>query len=1000
MSSVFTTNTNNYSLLTKTSIPLNTINTGIIYNGSYYLIGGNAVTYSTDSVTWASAPISISGMTSIRNFAWNNPSCGIPKIQPLTIACGEGTNTLGYSPDGIYWNGLGKYIFTNRANKALWNGVLWVAVGSGGYWVATSYDGMNWLGRDNTCMTEGYDIAWNGALFIAVGSGDYKMATSLDGITWTGSNALSQIFTNTIHSIQWTGKIWLATGSGGATTAISSDGYNWQSTNPKNLIITDASNVFSNATAASYVTASSITSTYLATNVSDNSMNPTSSTEWRSNSGLYNASTGVYSGTASTIYNTSLSASGEWLQINAQQPLNIVYYHLSWYTDISSSYFTIPKEWYLFGSTDGSGNWRLIDYFNYNRSTPPVNITSNKFVIKLQNIYSNSASYQYYRVVFPSIFPGGSLTYARVSELDLFYENVNSTNINRYIKPIITPTHVLYQTTIIPFSANTGKRVVYQATDLYGNIVLNNTINNGSTYNSIVNGSPNTQITSGCFDGENYVITPMSGNGICYMNTQSLNTNFNFDISVNNIALNRNISGNVYSSCFNGQRVVLGGTGGNVITYSPIVSKNPNGQFVSSLNANSLFTSVYCVASNSGYGPMYIPNRIYFNPGEKLSVVAPKSYNKSISSSTSIVLGLNNYVPQTNISIPINTIVYGSIGVIGQMGPVGQNTRGSDGNYGDTGFNGLEGPFGPAGAIGNNGSWGDTGPMGLVGTEGHNGPDGDSGFQGFDGLFGLEGTMGPAGPKEYGLVDEKLWTPGDNKVTTNANVMVGLSTTSSLVPVALDISGDLYSSTTIRETAIQANYSIATNKCVVGKTLSQSTPSSTLALDISGDVAIHNSFKINNPPSASTLYAMDISGSVRTRRLFFNNRITNYLIPSNVTENTITLDFMKGDTFFVDVGTTINADFKCILNTNSIHAEVLNIKLILDYTNSPTNRYFCKQLNINGGVGVDLDIFFKEGYPTATLSTMTTNMYIQNLSIISLSGNIWNVICDSVFYSG
>jgi hypothetical protein len=996
MSSVFSTNSNNYNILTKTTVPITLFNTGIIYNGSYYLIGGNAVTYSTDSRTWASTPISITGMTSIRNFAWNNPSCGIPKIQPLTIACGEGTNTLGYSPDGIYWKGLGNHIFTTRSNKVIWNGVLWTAIGLGGYWVATSYDGINWLGRDNICMTEGYDIAWNGALFIAVGSGDYKMATSPDGITWTGSNALSKIFTNTIHSIQWTGKIWLATGSGTNTTAYSSDGYTWQPTNPKNLIITDASNVFSNATAASSVTASSITATYLSTYVSDNSMNPTSSTEWRSNSGLYNASTGVYTGTTATTYNTSLSASGEWLQINAQQSVNIVYYHLSWYTDISSSYFNIPDEWFLLGSTDGSGNWKLIDYFNYNRTTPPVNITSNKFVIKLQNIYSNSASYQYYRVVFPSLFPGGSLTYVRVSELDLFYENVNSTNtINRYIKPIITPTHVLYQTSIIPFSANTGKRVVYQVTDLYGNYVTNNTINNGSTYNSIINGSPNTQITSGCFDGENYIITPMSGN-ICYMNTQSLNTNFNFDISVNNIVLNRNISGNVYSSCFNGQRIVLGGTGGNVITYSPIIHKNPNGQFVSSLNANSLFTTVYCVASNSGYGPMYIPNRIYFNPGEKVSVIAPKSYNKSISSSTSIVLGLNNYVPQTNISIPINTIIYGGIGPVGQMGPVGENTIGSDGHYGDTGFNGLEGPNGPDGDGGDYGPWGDTGEQGLEGVQGPTGPAGDRGFQGINGVFGLEGTIGPTGPKEYGPVDEKLWNPYLNQVTTNANVIVGSSTLSSLVPVILDISGDLHTSTTIHANSIQSNYNIATNTFIVGKTLSQP-PLPYVVLDISGDVIIKNQFKLNNPPT-SNVYAMDVSGSVKTTRLFLNNRITNYLIPSNVTTNSITIDFINGDTFYIDVGTTINTDFKCIFNNNSIYAGVLKIKLILDYTNSPLNRYFCKQLNINGGG--DLDIFFKEGYPNATLSAMTTNIYIQDISILLLSGSIWRIVCDSVFYSG
>jgi hypothetical protein len=144
---------------------------------------------------------------------------------------------------------------------------------------------------------------------------------------------------------------------------------------------------------------------------------------------------------------------------------------------------------------------------------------------------------------------------------------------------------------------------------------------------------------------------------------------------------------------------------------------------------------------------------------------------------------------------------------------------------------------------------------------------------------------------------------------------------------------------------------------------------------------------------------MSVNGSVKTNNLRLNNRITNYLIPSNVTENSITVDFDKSDTFYVDVGTTINTEFKCILNNLNYTgvSYVLNIKLILDYTNSPSNRYFCRQLNINGG---DLDIFFREGYPRATLSTMTTNTYIQNLSIISITGGVWRIVCDSVFYSG
>lgn len=995
MSLVFTTTNNNLNLLSETIIPVTTNNGGIIYNGSHFLIGGNAVIYSSDSITWTSNPVDILGMTSIRNFAWNNPSNGIPKIQPLTIACGEGTNTLAYSPDGIYWKGLGKTIFNIRSNKALWNGVLWTAVGSGGYCIATSYDGVTWLGRYSDFMDEGYDIAWNGNLLIAVGSGNYKMATSVDGITWINNISISEIFTGVINSIQWTGKIWIATGSGTNTTAYSSDGYNWQPTNYRNLIITDASNVFSDAIIAQSVSASTITDTYLATFVSDNSMNYTSSTEWRSNTDLYTSSTGIYSGTNSTTYNTTLTASGEWLQLNTQTPLNIVYYHISWYIDVSASHFTIPKEWFLLGSTTENENWKLIDYFNYSVSTPPVNITSNKFVIKLQNIYSNKATYQYYRLVFPSIFPGGTETYVRVSELNLFYENANSNTIHRYIKPIITPTHVLYQTSIIPFSESSGKQIVYQVTDLYGNNVTNNTINNGSVYNSIINGSPNTPITSSCFDGENFIITPMSGN-ICYMKTEALNTNFNFDISVNTNIINRNISGNVYSSCYNGQRIVLGGTGGNVITYSPIITKNNTGHFANSLNANSLFTSVYSVSSNSGYGPIYIPNRIYFNNGDKLSIVAPKSYNKSITSST-ISMNLNNYHPETNFSMPVKTVVYRIIGEIGEQGIDG--VMGSYGDYGDTGCNGLFGVDGDFGNNGDVGAFGDIGFDGLEGLQGSVGPDGDDGFQGFDGFDGLLGTVGPTGPKEYGHVDEKLWETDLNKITTSANIFISSTNSPTIFDNVLNISGDLNTSNEISADHIQLNNNIVNNKFIIGKSNSQFNLHPYALLDISGNVYINNKLIINDPPP-SNLYTCDVSGIARVNKIRINNFITNCVNAYNFTSDTIAIDFDKGNTFYIDVGNTLTSNFTCILNNYNFYENVnaAKIKLILDYSNASLDRFFCKFININGNIQL---LRYTSGDPTALFSnSIATHIYIQNITILSsVGGAIWKVICDSLFYS-
>jgi hypothetical protein len=169
----------------------------VVYNGSYYLIGGNAIVQSADGINWSSTPTPITNMSTINNFSWNTPYIGTPTIKPLTIACGQGTHTLAYSQDGIYWKGIGNNTFSTRANKAVWNGSVWVAVGTGNYWAASSYDGIVWMGRDSSLMTEAYDVAWNGTVFVAAGyGGQYNLAASRDGITWYGLPYSAGIFTN------------------------------------------------------------------------------------------------------------------------------------------------------------------------------------------------------------------------------------------------------------------------------------------------------------------------------------------------------------------------------------------------------------------------------------------------------------------------------------------------------------------------------------------------------------------------------------------------------------------------------------------------------------------------------------------------------------------------------------------------------------------------------------------------------------------------------------
>ena len=946
---VFVTPYNNYSSLITTSLStkLSSVN-AVIYNGSYYLIGGNAVIYSGDGTNWSS-PTTITGMSTINNFSWNFPHIGTAAIKPLTIACGEGNNTLGYSQDGIYWKGLGKSIFTTRANRAVWNGVLWVAVGSGQYWVASSYDGINWFGRDNTLMTEGYDVAWNGTVFIATGyGGTNNIAASADGIVWYGIPSAQSIFSIQGSAIAWTGQMWLAYGSGGNTTAysLSKDGWFWQPTSPRNMVITDASSVVSSV--LSSITQSSYTSPNIGTYAVDNSMNLTTSTEWFSYTGSYNATTGINTAySTNTTYNNTLTASGEWIQINATKAIVIKYYHLSWFLGVASSYYTIPKEWYLLGSKDNS-TWSLVDYFNFNTTTSPVNTKNYPFLIKIRNIYSNTADYQYYRIVIPSIFPSGSLTYTRISEMDLFYENPNSTTISRFIEPIVTKTHILYQTNIIPFSSQIGKQTVYQIADLSGNIIDNFNINNSNICTNIMNGVLSNPITSTCFDGQNLILTPIQGN-ICYINNNSLNTNLNIDISLNGTTFSKKITGYIYTSCYNGQRIILGGTGGNVISYIPSLNNSPNSTFNTTINANNLFTSVYGLASNPGYGPIYTENRIYFSPGEQISLITPKAYNQNLSSKNTISFNLNNYSVVQNITIPTATVIAGLLGATG-----------------------------PVGIMGITGTTGCTGPS-------PRGPTGDIGYTGSYGPTGITGCTGP--------IDMQLWNNGSNSsIYTNANIMIGTTTSTSTI----DISGDINinKSININTCNISSNVIISKN-LIIGKT----STTNNSGIDVSGNMSINNTLFINKnynsiSPASSTTYVVDISGNARINKIKANVIYKHIKTPTTISATSILVDYNNSDTFFVDIGTTITDDFTCYINNlpiTNIQNGTIYVKILLDYTNAGFNRYYCKYLNINS---TSYTPNFSGGNPTEAFSySSTTLQFIQTFSINIVNSNIWNILC-------
>jgi hypothetical protein len=75
-------------------------------------------------------------------------------------------------------------VFTTM-NNASSNGLIWVAVGTGANTVATSADGLTWVGGGSQIFTTaGLDVYWSNSTWVIVGSGTNSIAYSGDGIHW------------------------------------------------------------------------------------------------------------------------------------------------------------------------------------------------------------------------------------------------------------------------------------------------------------------------------------------------------------------------------------------------------------------------------------------------------------------------------------------------------------------------------------------------------------------------------------------------------------------------------------------------------------------------------------------------------------------------------------------------------------------------------------------------------------------------------------------------
>jgi len=124
------------------------------------------------------------------------------------------SHTIAYSYNGTSWYGLGNYVFTTQGTSLCWNGLMWVATGSGGNTIAYSYNGINWNGAGTSVFSSagsGTTVAWNGNYWLVggVNTGN-SMGYSYDGINWYGLGA--NLFPIRTNCITWSGSFWLVAG--------------------------------------------------------------------------------------------------------------------------------------------------------------------------------------------------------------------------------------------------------------------------------------------------------------------------------------------------------------------------------------------------------------------------------------------------------------------------------------------------------------------------------------------------------------------------------------------------------------------------------------------------------------------------------------------------------------------------------------------------------------------------------------------------------------------
>jgi hypothetical protein len=279
---------------------------------------------------------------------------------------------------------------------------------SGGTYVALDGKNSIFIGPTNTTTIP--SVNWQSFTDLSI-SGWYRTANS--GIVDTilsfslGTTTSSQIPTTSLETAAIFDASYLT-----CTTTISAQAY------ANGVYVMKSSSTYISGTDRRYAAKS-----FNLTNIS-------STDGWTSPSSCYNTSTFIYSGTVSTIYNTTQTYNGEWLQIKLPLPAILVSYNLISVL-ITNSGLRSPRTWIVLGSNDE------INWFSVHHQTTAVTWATTGGNESKSYTTSSQNRYMFYRICINSI--GGNAGLVSIGEWRLFvakeialikYNNMLSFQIN------------------------------------------------------------------------------------------------------------------------------------------------------------------------------------------------------------------------------------------------------------------------------------------------------------------------------------------------------------------------------------------------------------------------------------------------------------------------------------------------------------------------------------------------------------------------------------------